>query len=58
MVYADKVLKKDALMKVRQALYDAKLALESDFDGDDKRRVIRTIIEALDTTSQLEDHEP
>ena len=45
-------------MKVRQALYDAKLALESDFDGDDKRRVIRTIIEALDTTSQLEDHEP
>lgn len=50
----DKILPKDSLTKVRHALYDAKLALESSFDGDEKAKVIHTIVEALDATAHLE----
>lgn len=50
----DKILPKDSLTKVRHALYDAKLALESSFDGEEKAKVIRTIVDALDATAILQ----
>jgi hypothetical protein len=49
----DKIISKDRLTKVRHALYDAKLALESGFEDEEKAKVIRTILEALDATSNL-----
>lgn len=49
----NKIITKDSLTKVRHALYDAKLALESGFDGEEKQQVIRTILEALDATANL-----
>lgn len=44
-----------AYTKVRLALYNAKLALESGLGGDDKATTIRNIIDALDATSNLSD---
>lgn len=49
----DKIISKDGLNKVRHALYDAKLALESGFDGDEKVKVLSTIVEALDVSAHL-----
>lgn len=54
-IAASKLITGPELNKVRHALYDAKLALESGFDGPDKDTVIRTIVEALDVTAHLED---
>ena len=49
----NKIITPDGLIKVRLALYNAKLCIESGFDGEDKRVTIRTIIEALDVTATL-----
>lgn len=49
----DKVISQDGLTKVRLALYNAKLALESGFDGEDRVAVIRNIVDALDETANL-----
>ncbi len=49
-----KLITPDELNKVRHALYDAKLALESGFEGKDKDTVIATIRTALDVTAHLE----
>jgi hypothetical protein len=46
-----KTITNDDIAKVKRALYAAKLAVESGFDGQEKDDAIREIIEALDAIS-------
>ncbi len=50
-----KIISKAGVSVIRCALYNAKLALEQDFDGADRDAVLRTIVEALDVTAKLVD---